>query len=142
MMLPLHMAFRLGSSPEVAAILVDAYPEALTYRDSKGHTPLHILRAYRKKYDKEKAEGKPKSDAIVDRNRRALIKFYSGRSSYERFSRSRSQLKDMDSGTVYDNDSSDYSTDSDYDDSDDEYDDDIFTQAVKGLLGVGDMACH
>jgi len=74
-MLPLHIAFRLGASPETAAVLVSAYPGALTMKDSKGHTPLQILKAYRREYKKEKNENKCVS-SVIDKNRKHLINIY------------------------------------------------------------------
>jgi len=75
-MLPLHMAFRLGSSPTTAAVLVCAYPCALTAKDSKGHTPRQILKAYRREYEKKENKGKYK--CAMDRNRKDLINHYLG----------------------------------------------------------------
>lgn len=73
-MLPLHIAFRLGASPKTVAILVRAYPYALTSKDSKGHTPRQILKAYRREYEKE--ENKGKYINVIDRNRKDLINMY------------------------------------------------------------------
>jgi len=82
-MLPLHMAFRLGASPETTAVLVDAYPDALKKKDSKGHTPLHVLKAYRRKYQKERGNGQKKpKETLMDKNRKSLIKFYLGGRRY------------------------------------------------------------
>lgn len=79
----LILAIQLGSSPETTAVLVDAYPDALKKRDSKGHTPLHILKAYRRKYKKERASGKQKSKGtFMDKNRKQLIRFYLGGRKY------------------------------------------------------------
>lgn len=74
-MLPLHIAFRFGAHPDIAAVLVDVYPGALTTKDSKGHTPRDILRAYRRKYQRDKEKGALSSE-IIDVNRYNLIKIY------------------------------------------------------------------
>ncbi|KAL7557331.1 hypothetical protein ACA910_020319 [Epithemia clementina (nom. ined.)] len=41
-MLPLHYACALGAPEEVLYVLTEAYPDAITARDSRGRTPLHF----------------------------------------------------------------------------------------------------
>jgi len=74
-MLPLHFAFRLGSSEEIANILVHSYPEALTIKDCKGHSPRDILRAYHRYYTNERINGRERdiNKTNVDENRKRLI---------------------------------------------------------------------
>jgi len=103
-------------------VLVDAYPDALKKRDSKGHTPLHILKAYRRKYKKERASGERKnSGTFMDKNRKQLIRFYLGGRKYG--SDDDATLAPFDSD---DDDESNISGDStiffEDDDEDDEYD--------------------
>jgi len=87
-MLPLHFAFRLGCNEVVANVLVQSYPEALTMKDCKGHTPRSILKAYHHHYKDEEMKGKNSNECMtknvkgntikreVDRNRKCLIEIY------------------------------------------------------------------
>jgi len=146
-MLPLHMAFRLGASPETTAVLVDAYPDAIKKKDSKGHTPLHILKAYRRKYQKERNRGS-RSNTDMDKNRKHLIRFYLGSRRYG--SDDDATLAPYDSGSDSDDDS-EYSDDSawddDYDDDEEDYDRlfnrNMFTDfgrlTVEGITAVPEM---
>eukprot|EP00559_Dactyliosolen_fragilissimus_P003557 CAMPEP_0184861384 /NCGR_PEP_ID=MMETSP0580-20130426/6083_1 /TAXON_ID=1118495 /ORGANISM="Dactyliosolen fragilissimus" /LENGTH=714 /DNA_ID=CAMNT_0027358865 /DNA_START=168 /DNA_END=2312 /DNA_ORIENTATION=+ len=138
-MLPLHMAFRLGSEMDIVEHLVESYPEALHVKDAKGHTPIFLLKSYRKKYQKELKRDSKKKWSEVDENRQVLIDRYLGSHIYEQIVLKRDFGEDghndeetaftyatamTGGGTLYDSDSESDSEisllDSDSDSSDDD----------------------
>ena len=76
LMLPLHMAFRLGSDLNTAYLIKNVYPEALYEENIKGQTPLDILKVFKKKYTRDKHDGIHRDNKYVDSNKLELVRCF------------------------------------------------------------------
>ena len=126
-MAPAHCAFKIGLDPDITQVLVGSFPEALLLRDEENHTPLDILKAYRRKYRKNDLLATMEQEDQLDVNRRELIQLYLV------------QDEDDDSDNGSDTDDSTYDSESDSDDDDLFYDgmfEDVKDQMLQGLNGL------